>query len=185
MMTGILGGRVSGLKRSSLPAFLFLTIDLLTFFKFIFWRKVFINAYQNVKVLDHIRCLICRCENNIHFLFGFSHQWVQSCSNRRVKSFSHRWVQSCSHRRVQSCSHRWVQSCSQQRVEICRHRRASQSFCIDAAKLWNGAPPSIKTATSLTEAKTLILNFVKSLPIQPMKDTEKTRTSLKEKGKIK
>ena len=42
---------------------------------------------------------------------------------------------------------------------------SSQSFCIDAAKLWNGAPPSIKTATSLTEAKTLILNFVKSLPI--------------------
>ena len=42
---------------------------------------------------------------------------------------------------------------------------SSQSFCIDAARLWNVAPTTIKTATTLTAAKTSILNFVKSLPI--------------------
>ena len=41
----------------------------------------------------------------------------------------------------------------------------SQSFCTDVARLWNLAPTTIKTATTLTAAKTAILKYVMSLPI--------------------
>ena len=40
-----------------------------------------------------------------------------------------------------------------------RLKISSQSFCTDAARLWNLAPATIKTATTLTGAKTSILKY--------------------------
>ena len=40
-----------------------------------------------------------------------------------------------------------------------------ECFARNAAKLWNGAPMNIKNATKLTEAKSAIKMYCKSLPI--------------------
>ena len=42
---------------------------------------------------------------------------------------------------------------------------SKSSFNIDAARLWNGAPPDVQAATSLESAKRSILNYVKKFPI--------------------
>ena len=46
------------------------------------------------------------------------------------------------------------------RLQISNH-----SFNADAARLWNLAPTSIKTATTLSTAKTAILKHAMALPI--------------------
>ena len=39
------------------------------------------------------------------------------------------------------------------------------SFHVDAARLWNLAPPSLRSSTTLGQAKTAILAFARSLPV--------------------
>ena len=39
------------------------------------------------------------------------------------------------------------------------------SFNVDSARLWNLAPPEVRSASTLGSAKTAILTFVKSLPV--------------------
>ena len=45
--------------------------------------------------------------------------------------------------------------------EHSKYKVSSESFCIDTAKLWNEADPSIKAAETLESAKRLIIFFVK------------------------
>ena len=44
-------------------------------------------------------------------------------------------------------------------------QRSGSSFCTDAARLWNLSPPEIRTATTLTAAKSAISKYVTSLPV--------------------
>ena len=46
-----------------------------------------------------------------------------------------------------------------------RLKISESSFNIDAARLWNHCPQDIRDATTLAEAKRLIKNFTKKLPI--------------------
>ena len=46
-----------------------------------------------------------------------------------------------------------------------RLQKSKTSFHVDAARLWNAAPNTIRTAKTDYEAKRAILNFVKNLPL--------------------
>ena len=50
-------------------------------------------------------------------------------------------------------------------ADSCRLNKSESSFHIDAARLWNLAPDSIKKAQSLNRAKKAIDEFCKSLPL--------------------
>ena len=47
----------------------------------------------------------------------------------------------------------------------CRLQKSKMSFNVDAARVWNAAPPSIKQSSTIYEAKRAITAFVSSLPI--------------------
>ena len=47
----------------------------------------------------------------------------------------------------------------------CRLQKSKMSFNLDAARLWNAAPQSIKNSRTSYEAKKHILSYVKSLPL--------------------
>ena len=49
--------------------------------------------------------------------------------------------------------------------EHSKFKASSESFTIDAAKLWNKADPNIKSATTLGAAKRLIKIYCKTLEI--------------------
>ena len=46
-----------------------------------------------------------------------------------------------------------------------RLQKSKSSFYVDAARLWNAAPKTIRNAKTDYEAKGAILNFVKNLPL--------------------
>ena len=47
----------------------------------------------------------------------------------------------------------------------CRLKKFESSFCIDAARLWNGAPREVTSAISLKTAKTAIRKYCRLLPV--------------------
>ena len=56
---------------------------------------------------------------------------------------------------------------------------SSHSFNTDAARLWNLAPDQVRTATTLSAAKSAILKHVTSLPVLLMTGTSELQNTLK------
>ena len=49
--------------------------------------------------------------------------------------------------------------------DTCKLQKSKMSFNVDAARLWNAAPPTVRNAVSSYAAKKTILAFVKTLPL--------------------
>ena len=49
--------------------------------------------------------------------------------------------------------------------DTCRLQKSKMSFNLDAARLWNAAPMSIRDSVTSFEAKKSILAFVQTLPL--------------------
>ena len=66
---------------------------------------------------------------------------------------------------LKNASHSLRQKDNRVFKDTCKLQKSKMSFNLDAAKLWNAAPLTVRNSKTSYEAKKLITAFVKTLPL--------------------